>query len=125
MSGSVRSSARARGLLLRRPGCQEDRCSVLEPGPAGSGRDQVYRQGAASWASSIAAVASSPTVTPQRVGSRSLPVGLPVTDRGQAPPLLGRGPGVESVAALFEVAGDALAVLDGVVVVVFELGVHL
>jgi hypothetical protein len=35
------------------------------------------------------------------------------------------GPAVESVVALFEVADDALAVLDGVVVVVFELGVHL
>ena len=47
-----------------------------------------------------------------------------MTDRGQAPPLLGRGPGVEPVVALFEVADDALAVLDGVVVVLLELGVH-
>ena len=65
-----------------------------------------------------------PTVAPQRVGSRSLPAGLPVTDRGQAPPLLGRGPGVEPVAALLQAADHALAVLDGVGVVVLELGVH-
>jgi hypothetical protein len=50
---------------------------------------------------------------------RSLPAGLPVTDRGQAPPLLGCGPCVKPVAALLEVAGDALAVIDGVGVVVF------
>jgi hypothetical protein len=47
---------------------------------------------------------------------------FPVTDRGQA--LLRCGPGVEPVAALLEVAYDALAMLDGVGVVVLELGVH-
>jgi hypothetical protein len=39
--------------------------------------------------------------------------------------LLDRGPGVEPVAALIEVADDALAVLDRVGVVALELGVHL
>ena len=59
-----------------------------------------------------------------RMRSCPVPAGLPVTDRGQAPPLLGCGPGVEPVAALLEVADDALPVLDGVGVVVLELGVH-
>ena len=81
-----------------------------------------------SWTDPIA-VTASPKVAPQRrrrrVRSWPVPAGLPVTDRGQAPPLLGRGPGVELVAALLEMADDALAVLDGVVVVVLELGVHL
>ena len=45
-----------------------------------------------------------------------------ITDRGQAPPLLRRGSGVEPVVALLEVADDAFVVLDGVVVVVLELG---
>jgi hypothetical protein len=49
---------------------------------------------------------------------------LPITDRGQAPPLLRRGSGVEPVVALLEVADDAFAVLDGVVVVVRELRLH-
>src|SRR5439155_25792444 len=89
----------------------------------GYGRDQVYRPGGGTWTSRIAAVAS-PTVAPKSVASRSLPAGLPVTDRGQAPPLLGCGPGVEPAAALLETADDALAVLDGVGVVVLELGVH-
>ena len=112
MSGSVHSSARAKGLSCAGPGCQEDQCSMLEPEPAGSGRDQVYRQGGASRTNSIAAVAS-PTVVPQRVRSRSLSAGSSSHRPGQAPLLLGRGPGVEPVAALLEVADDALAVLDG------------
>src|SRR5215208_1293092 len=48
----------------------------------------------------------------------------PVTDCGEAPPLLRGSPGVEPVAALLEVADDALAMLDGIGVVVLELGVH-
>ena len=91
------------------------------------GRDQVRRQGGAQLDRPIA-VTASPTVASQRRRRRVLswpvPVGLPVTDRGQTPPLLGGGPGVEPVAALLEVADDALPVLDGVGVVVFELGVH-
>ena len=45
-------------------------------------------------------------------------------NRGEAAALLRRGTGVEPVAALLEVADDAFAVVDGVVVVVLELGVH-
>src|SRR5215472_9814909 len=55
---------------------------------------------------------------PGSLFSSAVPVGLPVTDRGQAPPLLRRGPGVEPVATLLEVADDAHAVLDGLGVVV-------
>jgi len=60
----------------------------------------------------------------RRVLSWPVPAGLPVTDRGQTPPPLGGGPGVKSVAALLEAADDALPVLDGVGIVVLELGVH-
>jgi hypothetical protein len=38
--------------------------------------------------------------------------------------LPGGGPGVEPLAALLEAADDASPVLDGIGVVVFELGVH-
>jgi hypothetical protein len=66
------------------------------------------------------------TAAPQRrqrrVTSWSVAAGLPVADRGEAPPLLGRGPSVEPVAAVLETADDAPAVLDRVVVVVLELG---
>jgi hypothetical protein len=51
---------------------------------------------------------------PGRVRLWLVPVGLPVADGGQAPALLDRGLGVEPVAALLEVADDAVAVFDGV-----------
>ena len=44
--------------------------------------------------------------------------------RVQAPPLLCRRPGVEPVGSLLKVVDDAFAVVDGVGVVVLELGVH-
>jgi hypothetical protein len=50
--------------------------------------------------------------------------GPPVADRGEAPPLLRRGPDVEPVASLLEATDDAFAVLDGVVVVL-GLGLRL
>ena len=40
------------------------------------------------------------------------------------PPLLGGGSGVEPVVALLEISDDALAVVHGIGVVVFELGLH-
>jgi len=67
-------------------------------------------------AASTPSAAEAPQRWRRHVRSRSLPAGLPVTDRGQAPPLLGGGPGVEPVVALLEVADDALPVLDGVAV---------
>src|SRR4051794_15083509 len=123
MSGSVHSSAPAKGLCCAGPGARKISApclSLSQPVPAGIR--------CTDWAEAVGPAASprwpAPTVAPKSVGSRSLPAGLPVTDRGQAPPLLGCGPGVEPGAALLETADDALAVLDGVGVVVLELGVH-
>ena len=50
--------------------------------------------------------------------------GLPGADAVQAPELLARGGKVEALAAFGEVAGDGGAVLDGLVVVVLELGLN-